>query len=592
MFKQKNISEYIDTIYNGTGTITKAGVIGAARKTLRQTEYTFSSEELATLLPFVMKEVKMIPTSNGEYKMQFSGRSLAGVRKDLIQFLTKGMFGDMAEQRAKAVSAKYGEDKEKYGGKYAWIDLMSEDESLRDVANEYYKVVRSLGEVQEIDEGKRYSIEFEAEKDFEIEFSKNDNAKFLVVSLLNHFNKQLEGENIENKQTIALLSTILTLRKIVPQDQSIDKVLKELAYPLAESISNPDEKNAIVRKKAVELSTKRLQQLNANGGKYDANVGSLFHDLTLEYQLGKKVANVNDLPVKMTQVGSNYPLILIDENGINLVGIAPADYDNATQAFEAIDSLKAAVPALMYFNKLIFDKKPDKIIDSHQEIAEALLADLIILQNSEKLSEEDKIIGQQMLVVPLVQTLDNLDRKQIKQAQDAALEDVKDLDILDSETYHDYGRSAYDVSKEKGKHFARIAKILAKKDAKGNKEVARALSMIIGKIGRSYNEATFRKLTMLGQSEEDMKVLEKILEERYAGVDSENLQKMMDILSEEEARLSKLEYKDQKKMDDELKGSILEDVGATKEHAKEVANELYKASKPSTRKRPADSLTR
>lgn len=595
MILERDISAYIDKIFNGTGTITSKNLAAAARSSLRKTSHIFSREEVAVLLPFITKQVKMVPNGDG-YVRTFFGRTLGGVSKDLDQMASMGMFGDNAAKKVESRRATFAEGKEQFGETYAWLNQLAENKELKQDADEYYDIVKKMGEVQEVVEKGERSFRFSvsADKPFNIQISRNEYAKFLISSLLNDFITKKDAnfivenktthEKIDLKMPTIYLATILTLRSVVKDDKSFNDILSNLVTPLRESIT-PEMfgvDNATVREEAIALCKARLEQLNLNGGTYNTDIGALFHDLVLEQQLHRRIEKVNDLAIRMTNEGSNYPFMIIKESGISYAKIEEsAKFENAKEAFTNLNKASTALNSFSYLDRAIFENKEDKIIDSPEEIAEALMANLLILENS-GMSENGKKTFQQMFVVPLVQCLDNLDAKAIKKAQDAALEDVKGLEILPADAYENYGKTEFSASKEiakwlttgKGSIKNKLSKNrVASKKRPINQAQETALSLITGKMDSWFSG----RLVIDGQTDEELLRLSNL---KYAGIDSKALEEIMIILDETEAKaISALHAQDGKMLTKEERKQALADAGLTSKNASKIARDIIKASK-------------
>lgn len=589
MILERDISAYIDKIFNGTGTITSKNLAAAARSSLRKTSHIFSREEVAVLLPFITKQVKMVPNGDG-YVRTFFGRTLGGVSKDLDQMASMGMFGDNAAKKVESRRATFAEGKEQFGETYAWLNQLTENEELKQDADEYYDIVKKMGEVQEVVEKGERSFRFSvsADKKFNIQISRNEYAKFLISSLLNDFitkkdpnfivENKTTHEKIDLKMPAIYLATILTLRSVVKDDKSFNDILSNLVTPLRESIT-PEMfgvDNATVREEAIALCKARLEQLNQNGGTYNTDIGALFHDLVLEQQLHRRIEKVNDLAIRMTNEGSNYPFMIIKESGISYVKVDDsAKFENSQQAFANLNKAATALNSFSYLDRAIFENKEDKIIDSFEEIAEVLMANLLILENS-SMSENGKKTFQQMFVVPLVQCLDNLDAKAIKKAQDAALEDVKGLEILPADAYENYGKTAFKSKKEAEKFRKMIVKELNKQGRKRGLYKANALAkenplraaimLSTQYLGnKSFKGNDFgQDVTEMNLADIDNRTKNAVFEEVYIAYS---------------AVTDEIEQFDTQMFTKEEKTSLLQDKNITKEKAKEIAEKAIQAGK-------------
>lgn len=589
MFEVKNISEYIDKIYNGTSTITKRDLVSSAKKSLKKTNHDFSREEVSVLFPFIAKQVKM-EREGLEYRRVFGGRTLGGVLKDLDQMANMGMFGDYAEKRNQDSEVSYQEGEERFGKTYAWINQLFSSDKLKDDVDKYYDIVKKLGEVhEEFKDGERtFKFNMTADKEFSTPISKTEKSKFLVCSLLNDFitnkcpNFIVESKNtgvqMDLKMPTVYLATILTLRSVVQDDESFNKILKTLSIPLRKSITegifNVD--NSIVREGAIKLCKARLEQLNSNGGNYNTDVGALFYDLVLEQQLHRSIEKVNDLAVRITNQGSNYPFIIIKDNGISLVRPTEVpDFEDVSTAYAGLKNAGSALGAFAYLDKKIFENKKDKIIDTPEEIAEVMLANLIMLENC-GMDEASKKVYQQMFILPLIQSIDSFDAKQIKEIQDTALEDVRELNVLSADRYANYGKSAFKSKKEAEKFRKLIVKELyAQGRKKGlykekslgkSNELREAITLTIGYL----NNSKF-KGNDFGQNVAEMQIADVDSEAKFAVFD-EIYKEYANIISE----LQKFDAQMLSKTDRE---KTLKNSEATKEKAKELAQNAVQAGK-------------
>ncbi len=589
MFKVKNISEYIDKIYNGTSTITKRDLVSSAKKSLKKTNHDFSREEVAVLFPFIAKQVKM-ERDGLEYRRVFGGRTLGGVLKDLDQMANMGMFGDNAEKRKQESERLYQEGEGDFGKIYAWIKQLPSSDQMKEDVDKYYDIVRKMGEVhEEVKDGERsFKFNMTADKEFSTPISREEGSKFLVCSLLNDFivnkcpkfvvEKKTSGEEFDLKMPVVYLATILTLRSIIKDDESYNQILKTLTIPLRKSISERifDIDNGIVREEAVKLCKARLEQLNSNGGNYNTDAGALFYDLVLEQQLHRSIEKVNDLAVRITNQGSNYPFIIIKDNGISLVKPTEVpSFEDVEKAYAELGNVGSALGAFAYLDKEIFENKEDKIIDTPEEIAEVMLANLIMLENC-GMNDSGKKVYQQMFILPLIQCMDSIEAKEIKQIQDTALEDVKKLNVLSADKYANYGKSQF-KSKQEAEKFRKL--IVKELYAQGNKkglykekslgksnELREAITLTIGYL----NNSKF-KGNDFGQNVAEMQIADVDSEAKFAVFD-EIYKEYANIISE----LQKFDAQMLLKTDRE---QVLKDSEATKAKAKELAQNAVQAGK-------------
>ena len=579
--KEANIFDYLKSIFQGAKKITTKDLIKAAKATLQQTKYSFSDAEAEVLLPFVAKEVKMERDGKDGYKRSVSQRSMAKVRKDLVQSLGQGMHADQVEQR----ESEYDKEKAEKGKTVGWLNLFYEENpQLKSDAETYYGIIKKLGEVEEKTEADgtlSYKIKIKGAEKFSTNIDGEQYAKLLALSLYKAFYEQEEvaltakvaGKDVDIKEPAIYLATILTLRSIIEntpeKNEEFKKIVKKMALPLRDSIA--EEAGAVpnkeVRAKAIELCQNRIKMLNANGGEYKDDFEKYFHDLMLEQQLNHHVEKVNDLSIRMKGEGSNYPLMQIQSAGnayYALAGVGSCENDDEAKTKLKNGIMGGAIDAFNYYNTKIMSEKKDKAIDTPEEIAEILLANLLILQESEMKLGDKKAFGQ-MFIVPLVQCSYNLTPDQIKKAQDAAFKDVRALGFLKDDAYNNYGKTKFSATKEADKFAKEVVKQLRKqplwregqlkKPNPGRKALALAEAYILqSKVMKGFGQNVAEVVGTL----QDIKTKEekKAFKALYEPIS---------------AVAAKLKEKDEQMLTPSEKSALLSESQATKDNAKDIA---------------------
>lgn len=210
-----------------------------------------------------------------------------------------------------------------------------------------------------------------------------------------------QGEVFEaNKEALTILSTIFTLRAIAMkgEEDKVDDVAEQLLPYLANAIDYAEQvkyigDNALISE-ALKLAQKRINVLNSvftDEDKITCDVSKILLDERLFIEMNKVANEFRDYNINFYSEGSNNPLSFIDENGIRKVCQTTSKRD----LFSVCESV----------NRYVIK---DSVIDTDEEVFMSSLMNLIVIENLEKITDEQRKQFSMAFSLNLVQSMNKL----------------------------------------------------------------------------------------------------------------------------------------------------------------------------------------
>ncbi len=402
----------------------------ACATTFSNTQYNFSPIEKYIMSPFIAFSFKMKKDKDESYRPVIEERTIDKVSKDLYQFLTKGVFGDVALNKFKKLREDYKKGEKTYGGPFSLLKGLGE-RPFAASGKKYFESLKTLNEFDVSNDSGEDFYNFKSKIKQGYSFDSTEKSNAVISSLVDYFDKSYDKSKADPslKNSVVLLATLLSLKEIdiEKNGSEMEEAIKEVVPYLYGSLLNIPNKEARkiseITDKAVELAEQRIKSLNEklpDDNKYACQIKNYFHDLSISNELDAQIVNFNDLHVSFNDKGSNYKFSYVDNEGkVRYI-------DDASKRFVSQEKeLHEVVRSFCSFDKS-YAKLKGKNIDTFGETAEILLLNLLIIDNSKsKIDESIKKKLQEIFAVPLLKCYQNMGKDEIKTANKNAIEGLK-----------------------------------------------------------------------------------------------------------------------------------------------------------------------
>ena len=506
-----------------------------------QTQNTDRNIGQDALLPFLNASIKTTVKEDGIFDVSFVARPLGKIKKDLWQILTSGMFSDnLIEAKMQKIS-HYKDEKD--AGFKIYSAFVNENDywktkiETNKTYEKYVNVIISSGEAtlkggklnivaDDIERGKTFTVSGPA---------------IVLATNLYHLHKMAKQINIDESfvEPVVYLSALLLMPALTTKEDIKSKndftfeLSRKLLPYLYESISKEIENNTAyhIVDFAVNLANSRIEKLNHdifnyNKGKDDKErleeyprVDSLYYDMKIDQLTKQKIVKFQDLPIRWSKNGSNFKWEFVSKEG--KVGYMFVDDDkkleegSASLAFKGLasnDEEQILASFEFFDSQIVGEENHDKVVDTFEETAEILYANLILLSYINKIgriSEENRKNMEQIFTIPLIKCLNNMGKDSIKIAEQKAYDSVRKLfvdakkgdEFDDNFKYFNHRYNRKKLSENFIKDFSKIAidelrKAQNKKNTKkGNEKIEEvALSKLLPELSLSYKNGIINAL--------------------------------------------------------------------------------------------------
>ena len=242
----------------------------------------------------------------------------------------------------------------------------------------------------------------------------------LIVENMVRFEEMFEkqyGKKNPNEDAVTSLATILTLRAIAQEgeEDNIDNLAEQIYPFIVKTIKVAGKKyvgDDNLYSMALELAEKRISELNSglNRKAFAVDLRALKADEKI-YQEANKCNNLfKDYRINLYVVGENPTVGYVNEEGkFAHCQIRNMDYD----MFEDM-------------NKLILSS----VIDTDEEVLAAMLANLIVIENTNKFTTVAKKQLSMAFALPLVQAMNKLGDEEATKIFNDVVSKLSKIDIL------------------------------------------------------------------------------------------------------------------------------------------------------------------
>lgn len=354
---------------------------------------------------------------NNDSTSQFVGGKK--LLETLIARAEEGVFGGDAVERFDEAKASFSKIKknDSVAQSMAYVKF----DKVDGIESTYARFEKAVLVLKELGSDKTFSI-----------ISKNDGktvkydrTSAIVVQNLeairNLAKQQYGGKVFEaNKEALTILSTIFTLRAIAKKEEEdkVDDVAEQLLPYLANSIVLANKKymgDSALIMEALKLATKRVDVLNSalsGDDKITCDISKILLDERLYVEMNKVANEFRDYNINFYSEGSNKPLSYIDEKGVRRVCQTTEKHD--------IYSICETV------NKYVIK---DSMIDTDEEVFMSSFMNLIVVENLENISDEQRKQFSMAFALNLVQSMNKLGDEK---CQTLAREVIENLVALES----------------------------------------------------------------------------------------------------------------------------------------------------------------
>lgn len=487
------------------------------------------------LLPFLDSSIKTTVKEDGSIAVDFVARSLGKIKKDLWQILTSGMFSEnLITAKIDSINKYKGKKDEGFKIYSAFADESDYWKTKIETNKTYEKYINLLllsGEASvEGDELKLEASDIDKSKTF-----KMHGPSILLATNIHQLNEIAIEKNIEEKiiEPVVYLASLLMLPVLTTKEDIKNKkdftfeLSRKLLPYLYESIDKDIENSTAfsIVDLAVDLANTRIEKLNEviddyNKDKSDEDkeekyetVDSLYYDMKINQLVQQKIMKFQDLPVRWAKDGSNYRWAIVDNSGkLGYLYVADDEKLKTDDIKEVFNLLKsndeAQILASFEFldQQIINDGEHDKVVDTFEEVAEILYANLILLSYINKnggINDENRKNMEQIFTIPLIQCLGNMDKDSIKTIEQKAYNSVRKLFVSAGEgkEFDDnfkYFNHRYNRKKLSEDYLKSVNKIIVtelrayqnKKETKNGKEkvAETALSKLLPELSLAYKK--------------------------------------------------------------------------------------------------------